>query len=386
MPIFSDVATRETIGQASGISGAQQVEMLGRLYYAHMIERTDEKSFQEDIGYSLLPFPKEFVLREWMDSENYIGKEPISQFIEEAYDRLTNYYIDRLQSVQDRKERALIFLKNEKRNVYNVFAKCSESNDPRLVQILDLMGIYLGTLHIMDVRESWGRRAVKLLTEKKDFENANWYFIRDVAWSISRNGTIEAREQGTILFEQALHDAKINGWEKNYALALTNLCRLKGDGKGSLEKLDEAKNIFLKFKQNFWVSVNLRTTVDLLVDEDELTGAIDIYNNLLNVFQQSGDINGYIETKSALAYAIAKNNQTSEALQIIEECIKLAEKSIEPPSYSEAYALINKARILHLNGDNAEANEVIQKSIAFLLLLGMTYWADFWLKWSKDLQ
>jgi len=384
LPIFSDSATRDTIGQASGISGAQQVEMLGRLYYAHMIERTDEKLFQEEIGYSLLPFPKEFVLKKWVEPEIQIGGEPIPQFIDKAYDRLTNYYIERLLSVQDRKERGLIFLKNEKRNIFNIFDRCSSNNDSRLVHILDLMGIYLGTLHLMDVREKWGRRTVQLLTENKDFENANWYLIRDVAWSISRNGTNESREQGAKLFDEALVDAKNNGWEKNYALALTNLCRLRGDGKKAIEQLAEAKKIFLNLNENLWLSVNLRITADLLVEKNELSSAIKIYEGLLKTYQLSGDVNGYIETKSALAFAVAKNNQIKDAFQMIDDCIKMAENTIEQPSYSEAYALANKAKIFHLNGNNDEAKEIIKKSVGFFLLLGMAYWADFWLKWSKD--
>ena len=386
MPIFSDVAAREAIENACGISGAQETEMLSRLFSAHMIEKKDPTPTQDEVSYSLLPLPREFVYKKWEEDGAYIEESSLWQFLKEARSKLTNYYIERLESVKDRKDRGIILMKNEKKNFINILSYCDEYNDERLVKILELTGMNFGTFHYLDIREHWGRKVVKMLEDKRDFEKANWYSIRDVAWSISRSGTKESREEAKKLFEHASSIARSNGWEKNYALANTNLTRLKGDGKTELENLDESKQIFERLHEEFWLNVTLRVTADLLLGENKIQQSVNIYNELFEKFTTLHDINGLYETESAIAYAMARNNQVQEAKGKIDENVERINELINHPSYSYAYCLTNQAKIYRIIGNQDGAKKIIIKAINEFELLGMTYWVDFWQKWQHELQ
>jgi tetratricopeptide (TPR) repeat protein len=265
---------------------------------------------------------------------------------------------------------------------------CWEKDDSRFIEILNLIGSYLGTLHYLLEREEWGRRSVEFLRKLERFEEANWHLIYDVAWTLTRKGTMKEREEGREILQSALEEARNNNWGKNIALALTNLCRMMitdGNLEKAREYLDESNLLLSEIKEDSWMNLYHRAMADLLQNLGELDEAKKIYLILRKNYIMSGDINGQIETISSLALTLAKAERCEEALQIAEESVKLAEQ-ISPPAYSHAFALRKQAETKVLCRQIREAISDARKSQDTYQALGMTYQVNQMKEMINDLQ
>ncbi len=387
IPYFIDLAFPEPLEYICSVTGSEQVEQLGRLYRGHLIESTLVEETQE-YGYSLLPFVREFLGQIKADPESCIDNISVQDFLDQAYNRMPDYYIERLNACRGQKESVLLILKYEKHNIIKSMERCWELHDARFVEILNLIGSYLGTLHYLLEREKWGRRSFEFLRKLGRYEEANWHLIYDVAWTLTRKGTMKEREEGRVIFESALEEARYNNWGKNIALALTNLGRMMISD-GNLEKareyLNESNLLLIELKEDSWINLYHRAMADLMQNQGELDEAIKIYLLLKKNYIMNGDINGQVETLSSLALTLAKVDHCEEALQIAEESVKLAEQ-ISPPAYSRAFALSKMAETKVLCGQIHEAISDSRKSQDIYSALGMTYQVSQMKEMINDLQ
>jgi tetratricopeptide (TPR) repeat protein len=376
MPFFADAVSGETLEYTSGVSGPERMEAISRLYRSHMIESIKFNSYRENT-YTLLPFMSEYLRGLRIIPNMKVGDELLQEFTDQALSRSVDYYIKLLETSKG-KDSQLLVLKNEKENIKNIMKWCWEEQDIRFVNIMELIGIPLGTIRYLQLREDWGQKAVQLCLDSGKLQEANWYQIRDVAWSTYRQGTSAKRERGLQLLNDALDTARKAGWFKNQSLALTNLAKLDID-QGNYDQaeiyLEECLRLWKKTGDSFWYNITLLAQARLLQAKKKPTEAIEIYNKLLKEFVEDEYINGQIETLSELAVAHALTGDGKKAFSYLDIAEGYA-SSINPPAYSLAYTLERSFTINLMCGNIKKAKSDLKRSIQIYRDLGASYWVD----------
>ena len=377
MPLFAESAGSEVLEYIANIQGVQKVEALGHLYRGNLIEKVLLQETNE-YKYTLLPFTSEYLRKLRSDPREVVDGISILDFVSQASDRMVDYYIKILEAYGDNREGPLLILKTEKSTLLNVMEWAWQAGDERFIKLFDLLGIHLGTMRYLEIREKFGRRAIELCEKLGREKEANWYLIRDVAWSVMRKGTTTAHEEANSILMAAHKQASEHEWTSNEALALMNMAKMALDAHSSADarqSMNKALKLWEKNGDSFWKNLTLIAKGRLLDEEGKLEKAAQVYEDLDNEFIRDGYLNGQIEVKSELAVVRAKQGNCEEALRLAEISKKYAE-SINPPSYSLAYALSRRSTVKEICGDVQGAIEDAVEASRIYNALGVKYHAD----------
>lgn len=374
MPLFADPTSSEALEFASGVEGPVTISALGRLYRSYMIERVMIMG-EQDYGYTLLPFVREYLRIIRRKPNATIENISIRGYIDESSSRIVDYYLSVLNAFKNSTESILLLLSSERRNIINTMKWCWNVEDPRYLDILKLLGVPLGNLRYLEERERLGRNAVILCEKLERYEEANWFQIRDVAWSILQKGTIEARKTSKQILKEAMNQADKEGWQKNKALALSNFGRLatdNGEYKIAFEYLQEANKIFDAIDDNFWKIVALRAMADLQLKQEKLDDASNIYQELEDRYLLMDDTNGQIKTRSSIGLLVAKQGDCEKAIEITNSSVNFAE-SINPPAFALGFALTQSAKVKEICHDFNGAIDDAMRAQKIYKALGMEF-------------
>jgi tetratricopeptide (TPR) repeat protein len=265
---------------------------------------------------------------------------------------------------------------------------CYDEEDPRYIDLLELIGIPLGLLRYLEDRISKGQKAANLCRKLGKQSNADWYEVRDVAWSLVRMGTNEAREQGRKILEDNYERAAERGDSRTLALTLRNLGRLAMDDddfETAQSYLERSLSIWAEMDHSFWKYITMHAMADLMRKQARYDEATDLYKTLEKEATRVGDIDGIVETRISLALIRAELNDCKESIQMSKASISLA-GSINPPAIPLGYALLQSSKIKKLCGDIEGAISDAEESEKIYKALGIIFQVDKLRSWIEKLK
>lgn len=377
LPLFIDSAPEEALEYTSEITGPEKVRALGWLYRGQMVEKAHDEVTHEQ-RYTLLPFAREYLRRVRRDPSARVGDIPIAQFLEKAYSRWAEYYTIVLEQSRERSDSLLLLLKTDKQNIFSLMEWCWNNDKQRLICILEVIGIPLGTLRYLEHRRLWGNRVVEACQELGRREDADWFLIRDVAWALARMGTRESRAEAKKILEKAKQRAIEKQWSRNLALALRNLGRLvadDGDFETAQAHFEQSLSLWDPAKDAFWRTTTVHAITELKRKQKNFDEAEKAYLDLEREFMRIGDINGQIEVKAGLSIVAVQRGDCKEARRLSDISIERAE-SIPFPASTCGYTYVRRSEVEEDCGALDQAIVWAKKAERVFEALGMSYNVD----------
>lgn len=387
LPLFVDPAPVHALEHISEVTGPTKAMALGQLYRGHMIEKTGEDAYGSE-RYSLLPFARDFLRKARRGTQRKIENKPMAEYLEAAYPRMINYYQQLLDDFSDRIDQTLLLLTLEKETIFSLMDWCRNNDHESLIKYFDAIGIPLGILRYLRRRTEWGERIVHVCKDLDRHQDADWYLVRDVAWSLVRMGTEDSRARALKLLIEAKERATDNEWTRNLALILRNLATLATDNNDydkAQEYLNTSVMLWQRVDEPFFETITRAAMASLAMRRKNLKAAEDFYRPLLQDYQRLGDINGKTQVMASLAAVAAQQGHYANAHTMSNSSIELAEQ-IEDPAYIRGFVYHTRSEIEELQNNLEQAIEWDEKATAVYKALGMSYYVDKLQQRIKDLK
>jgi tetratricopeptide (TPR) repeat protein len=344
---------------------------MGFLYRSFLIEK------RQGDRYSIVPLVGEFLRNLRRETTATVGGVPVAVFIQQSYRRLADYYVSTLRVVQRRVDSTLLILKVERKNIWTIMEWCyQEGVHEPMLELLEFIGPSLDKLRYLLDRKQWAERAIEVCEKLGRLEQAAWFRVRDLAWTLVRMGTDASRQEGTKILDNYNDVGAQKGWNRVQALALRNLGLLameQEDYVTAHSLLEQSLAIWKEAGDDQWYLLTKRYLADTLVHLGQIDSGLSMLREMVSKHAEAGDLDSQIGATNSAAIAYALQNKCGEARRLYENSRQLA-TTIQEPSWALAEALSVASRVEEMCGNIPEAIEFELRALGIHEMNGMPYY------------